>query len=167
MRPGAEQSFGGARALSDVTVAVAEGEIVAVTGPSGAGKSTLLHCLAGIVRPESGEAVLDGRRLDTLAEDELTGVRRASFGIVFQFGELVPELTAAENVALPLMFDGRGRRRRRTRRRGGWTGWRSPAAPRSAWRRCARAADRGPPPGEGGGNGGGGVVRPEASCMVY
>ncbi|MEV7806588.1 ABC transporter ATP-binding protein [Microbispora sp. NPDC088329] len=103
------KSFGRTRALTDVSLTIAEGEIVAVTGPSGAGKSTLLHCLAGIVRPESGEVVLDGRRIDTLPEAELTKLRRESFGVVFQFGELVPELTAAENVALPLLFNRHGR----------------------------------------------------------
>ncbi|WP_432926289.1 ABC transporter ATP-binding protein [Microbispora sp. CA-135349] len=103
------KSFGRTRALTDVSLTIAEGEIVAITGPSGAGKSTLLHCLAGIVRPESGEVVLDGRRIDTLPEAELTKLRRESFGVVFQFGELVPELTAAENVALPLLFNRHGR----------------------------------------------------------
>ncbi|NRQ37318.1 ABC transporter ATP-binding protein [Nonomuraea sp. NN258] len=104
------KSFGRTRALAGVSLAIAEGEIVAVTGPSGAGKSTLLHCLAGVVRPESGEVVLDGRRIDTLPEEELTKLRRESFGIVFQHGELVPELTAVENVALPLLFNRHGRR---------------------------------------------------------
>ncbi|MEV5893287.1 ABC transporter ATP-binding protein [Nonomuraea fuscirosea] len=103
------KSFGPTRALAGVALEIAQGEIVAVTGPSGAGKSTLLHCLAGVVRPESGEVVLDGRRIDTLPEGELTVLRRESFGIVFQTGELVPELTAVENVALPLLFNRRGR----------------------------------------------------------
>ncbi|WP_030452590.1 ABC transporter ATP-binding protein [Herbidospora cretacea] len=106
---GLGKSFGRTRALTDVSLTVAEGEIVAVTGPSGAGKSTLLHCLAGVVRPESGEVVLDGRRIDTLPEAELTKLRRESFGVVFQFGELVPELTALENVALPMLFNRHGK----------------------------------------------------------
>ncbi|MEV0590426.1 ABC transporter ATP-binding protein [Nonomuraea cavernae] len=106
---GLGKSFGQTRALTGVCLEIAEGEIVAVTGPSGAGKSTLLHCLAGVVRPESGEVVLDGRRIDLLPEAELTKLRRESFGVVFQFGELVPELTAAENVALPLLFNRHGR----------------------------------------------------------
>ncbi|MCF6470973.1 ABC transporter ATP-binding protein [Nonomuraea sp. MG754425] len=104
------KTYGRTKALAEVSLEIAEGEIVAVTGPSGAGKSTLMHCLAGVVRPESGEVVLDGRRIDTLVEAELTALRRESFGIVFQFGELVPELTAAENVALPLLFNRRDRR---------------------------------------------------------
>ncbi|MFF4624058.1 ABC transporter ATP-binding protein [Nonomuraea jabiensis] len=106
---GLAKSYGRTRALTGVSVQLAEGEILAVTGPSGSGKSTLLHCLAGIVRPESGEVVLDGRRIDTLPEAELTKLRRESFGVVFQFGELVPELTAAENVALPMLFNRHGR----------------------------------------------------------
>ncbi|RSN02031.1 ABC transporter ATP-binding protein [Nonomuraea sp. WAC 01424] len=106
---GLGKSFGPTRALAGVSLEIAEGEIVAVTGPSGSGKSTLLHCLAGVVRPEAGEVVLDGRRIDTLPEEELTRLRRESFGVVFQFGELVPELTAAENVALPLLFNRHGR----------------------------------------------------------
>ncbi|MFC4121708.1 ABC transporter ATP-binding protein [Nonomuraea zeae] len=104
------KSYGRTRALTGVSLDIAEGEILAITGPSGSGKSTLLHCLAGIVRPESGEVVLDGRRIDTLPEAELTRLRRESFGVVFQFGELVPELTAAENVALPMLFNRHGRR---------------------------------------------------------
>ncbi|WP_062430551.1 ABC transporter ATP-binding protein [Herbidospora daliensis] len=106
---GLGKSFGRTRALDDVSLTISEGEVVAVTGPSGAGKSTLLHCLAGVVRPEAGEVLLDGRRIDSLPEPESTKVRRESFGVVFQFGELVPELTAVENVALPLLFSRRGR----------------------------------------------------------
>jgi putative ABC transport system ATP-binding protein len=73
-------------------------------GPSGSGKSTLLHTLAGIFPPDSGEVWLDGRRVDTLTESERTRLRRTAFGFVFQFGNLVPELTAADNVALPLIL---------------------------------------------------------------
>lgn len=106
---GVGKTFGQTRALTGVSLEIAEGEIVAITGPSGAGKSTLLHCLAGIDRPQSGEVVFDGRRIDTLPETELTKLRRESFGVIFQFGELVPELTAAENVALPMLFNRHGR----------------------------------------------------------
>lgn len=73
---GLGKSFGSARALNGVSLTVAEGEVVAITGPSGAGKSTLLHCLAGVVRPETGEVVLDGRRIDTLPEAAATKLRR-------------------------------------------------------------------------------------------
>ena len=82
------------------------GEIVAVMGPSGSGKSTLLHCLAGILVPDAGEIRFDGARIDTLGETERSALRRDRFGFVFQFGQLVPELTAEENVALPLLLGG-------------------------------------------------------------
>jgi len=98
------KSFGQTPALRGASVAVAQGEILAVMGPSGSGKSTLLHCLAGIFPPDSGEVWYDGRRLDTLNEAERTRLRRTAFGFVFQFGNLVPELTAADNVALPLLL---------------------------------------------------------------
>ena len=75
-------------------------------GPSGSGKSTLLHCMAGILVPDAGEVHFAGRRLDTMSEGDRSALRRDRFGFVFQFGQLVPELTAAENVALPLMLAG-------------------------------------------------------------
>jgi putative ABC transport system ATP-binding protein len=75
-------------------------------GPSGSGKSTLLHCLAGILVPDGGEVRCDGARLDTLGEEARTRLRGDTFGFVFQFGQLVPELTAPENVALPLLLGG-------------------------------------------------------------
>jgi putative ABC transport system ATP-binding protein len=87
-------------------VSVSSGEILAVMGPSGSGKSTLLHCLAGILVPESGQVHFAGRRLDTLRETERSALRRDRFGFVFQFGQLVPELTAEENIALPLLLGG-------------------------------------------------------------
>jgi putative ABC transport system ATP-binding protein len=99
-------SFGPTPALRGATVAVAAGEILAVMGPSGSGKSTLLHCLAGILRPDAGEIHVDGRRIDTLDENARSALRRDRFGFVFQFGQLVPELTAEENVALPLLLNG-------------------------------------------------------------
>jgi putative ABC transport system ATP-binding protein len=86
------------------------GEVVAVTGPSGSGKSTLLHCLAGILSPDRGEVVFGGRHLERLSDRERTMLRRSRFGFVFQFGQLVPELPAVENVALPLLLNGAGRR---------------------------------------------------------
>jgi putative ABC transport system ATP-binding protein len=81
-----------------------------VTGPSGSGKSTLLHCLAGLVRPDEGVVTYDGQRLDTLSEKRLSELRRTDFGVVFQFGQLIPELTALDNVALPLMLAGTTRK---------------------------------------------------------
>src|SRR5262245_30074328 len=99
-------SFGATKALRGASMSVTAGEIVAVMGPSGSGKSTLLHCLAGILSPASGEVWFDGRRLDSLDESERTAMRRDRFGFVFQFGQLVPELTAEENIALPLLLSG-------------------------------------------------------------
>jgi len=75
-------------------------------GPSGSGKSTLLHCLAGIVRPDSGAVHYAGRELSALPDRARSALRRSDFGFVFQFGQLVPELTCLENVALPLRLDG-------------------------------------------------------------
>ena len=99
-------SFGSTPALRDATVAVAAGEVLAVMGPSGSGKSTLLHCLAGILVPDGGDVRVAGRRIDDLPESERSALRRDRFGFVFQFGQLVPELTAEENVALPLLLGG-------------------------------------------------------------
>jgi putative ABC transport system ATP-binding protein len=99
-------SFGETPALRGATLSVARGEILAVMGPSGSGKSTLLHCLAGILVPDAGEVHFDGRRIDTMNETQRSTLRRDRFGFVFQFGQLVPELTAAENVALPLLLGG-------------------------------------------------------------
>jgi putative ABC transport system ATP-binding protein len=100
-------SFGPTPALRGATLEVAQGEIVAVMGPSGSGKSTLLHCLAGILVPDAGEVHFAGRRIDVLGEADRSALRRDQFGFVFQFGQLVPELTAAENVALPLLLERR------------------------------------------------------------
>ena len=99
-------SFGPTPALRGATLEVAQGEILAVMGPSGSGKSTLLHCLAGILVPDAGEVHFAGRRIDVLGEADRSALRRDRFGFVFQFGQLVPELTAAENVALPLLLGG-------------------------------------------------------------
>ena len=100
------RSFGQTRALRGASVSVAAGEILAVMGPSGSGKSTLLHCLAGILAADSGEIWFDGRRIDLMGEAERSALRRDQFGFVFQFGQLVPELTAEENIALPLLLAG-------------------------------------------------------------
>jgi len=107
---GVVKSFGRTPALRGADVRVAAGEILAVMGPSGSGKSTLLHCLAGIFPPDEGEITFDGRRLDRMSESRRTELRRTAFGFVFQFGQLVPELTATDNIALPLLL-GRVRRK--------------------------------------------------------
>jgi putative ABC transport system ATP-binding protein len=103
---GAVLSFGETPALQGADVSVFRGEILAVMGPSGSGKSTLLHCLAGILVPDAGEIWFAGSRIDTLREQDRSALRRDRFGFVFQFGQLVPELTAVENVALPLLLGG-------------------------------------------------------------
>ena len=99
------KSFVRTEALRGVSVEIGAGEVVAITGPSGSGKSTLLLCLAGILRPESGEVVYDQQRLDLLGEADRTRLRRREMGVVLQFGQLVPELTAAQNVVLPLLLE--------------------------------------------------------------
>ncbi|MEO3874670.1 ABC transporter ATP-binding protein [Nonomuraea sp. B12E4] len=98
--------FGQTVALGGVDITVRAAEAVAIMGPSGSGKSTLLHCLAGIMKPDGGEVSLLGRRIDTMRERERSALRRTRFGFVFQFGQLLPELPAEENVALPLMLGG-------------------------------------------------------------
>nr|WSY54889.1 ABC transporter ATP-binding protein [Streptomyces sp. NBC_00886] len=100
------KAHGRTRALSGASAELGAGEILAVTGTSGSGKSTLLHCLAGIVRPDEGSVTYAGERLDELPEKRLSELRRTEFGVVFQFGQLIPELTAVDNVALPLLLAG-------------------------------------------------------------
>jgi putative ABC transport system ATP-binding protein len=97
-------SFGATPALRGAGLAAGAGEILAIMGPSGSGKSTLLHCLAGILTPAAGEVWYDGRRLDQLPDQQRTRLRRTQFGFVFQSGQLVPELSAADNLALPLLL---------------------------------------------------------------
>ncbi|MFI6521315.1 ABC transporter ATP-binding protein [Spirillospora sp. NPDC050679] len=107
---GLVKRFGSTVALNGVDLAVRRAETVAIMGPSGSGKSTLLHCLAGIVRPDAGAVHLLGQRIDDLGERRRSALRRTRFGFVFQHGELLPELPAEENVALPLMLGGTARR---------------------------------------------------------
>src|SRR5262245_39362758 len=107
---GLYKRFGLSQALRGADLSVAAGEVLAVMGPSGSGKSTLLHCLAGILTPDSGEVVFDGRRIDRMFDGQRTRLRRTVFGFVFQFGQLVPELPVLDNIALPLLLAGRGRR---------------------------------------------------------
>ena len=108
---------GGAfNALIDIDLTIRQGEFVAIVGESGSGKSTLLNLLAGIDRPSSGEVVVGGHALHTLSEKALSAWRGRSVGIVFQFFQLLPTLTAAENVMLPMDFGNRWpARERRTR----------------------------------------------------
>lgn len=95
-------------ALHDVDLDVEQGEFVAITGPSGSGKSTLLHVLGGLDRPDRGEVRLEGRAISNLTPDELAVVRRRRLGFVLQFFNLLPTLSAEENVAFPLNLDSVG-----------------------------------------------------------
>ena len=104
------KSYGLTPALRGASITVDKGEIVAVMGPSGSGKSTLLHCLSGVLAPDHGEVHFDGQRIDRAPDRQRVRLRRTAFGLVYQFGQLVPELPALENIALPLMLAGRPRR---------------------------------------------------------
>jgi putative ABC transport system ATP-binding protein len=95
------------RALDGVSVAFPKGELTAIMGPSGSGKSTLMHLLAGLDRPTSGSVVIDGVDIGTLDDDALTELRRDKVGFVFQAFNLLPVLTAEENIVLPLSIAGR------------------------------------------------------------
>jgi putative ABC transport system ATP-binding protein len=102
-------------ALADVDETIETGEHLAIMGPSGSGKSTLLNVLGCLDRPDAGKYWLDGREVATLSDEELTGVRRNLIGFVFQSFHLVPRLTAAENVELPMVFAGISKAERRER----------------------------------------------------
>jgi putative ABC transport system ATP-binding protein len=106
-------------ALAGVDLAIAAGEMVAITGPSGSGKSTIINLIAGIDRPSAGTVTVNGSRLDRMTEDQLAAWRGRTVGIVFQFFQLIPTLTAAENATLPLDLAhlGRARQRQATARR--------------------------------------------------
>jgi putative ABC transport system ATP-binding protein len=96
-------------ALSGISVDIAQGEFVVIMGPSGSGKSTLLHLMGGLDRPTRGEVLVDGRIISQLPDHDLTLFRRAKIGFIFQFFNLLPMLTARENVMLPLTLDGQSR----------------------------------------------------------
>lgn len=98
--------YGGTPALHEVDLVVEPRAQIAIMGPSGSGKSSLLHCLAGIIRPTSGELWFNGMRVDQLSESRRSRMRLEHLGLVFQFGDLVPELTLVENVMLPLQVLG-------------------------------------------------------------
>ncbi|AIJ20489.1 ABC transporter ATP-binding protein [Amycolatopsis methanolica] len=107
---GLRKSFGPTEALRGADFEIDAGEIVAVMGPSGSGKSTLLHCLAGIMPPDDGRVVYRERDLASLSDADRSSLRRSEFGFLFQFGQLVPELSCLENVALPLRLGGTKRK---------------------------------------------------------
>jgi putative ABC transport system ATP-binding protein len=104
------KAYGTTTALDGAEFSIHPGEVVAVMGPSGSGKSTLLHCLAGIVTPDSGSITYNGHEMATMSDAQRSALRRSEFGFVFQFGQLVPELTCVENVALPLRLNGTSRK---------------------------------------------------------
>lgn len=103
------KSYGDVHALAGITLNIAAGETVAIMGPSGSGKSTLLHCLSGVLTPDDGDVVFDGTTLSSLSDKQRSHLRLSSFGFVFQDNQLIPELSARENVALPLMLTGTSR----------------------------------------------------------
>ncbi|AHI01761.1 ABC transporter ATP-binding protein [Kutzneria viridogrisea] len=109
------KSFGPTPALDGAGLRMHAGEVVAVMGPSGSGKSTLLHCLAGILQPDSGQVLYRGAELSAMSDGVRSELRRTEFGFVFQFGQLVPELTSLENVALPLRLGGMRRKEAESR----------------------------------------------------
>lgn len=100
-----KKAYGKTHALRGASLRVKKGEVLAIMGPSGSGKSTLLHSLAAIISVDSGEIRLNGKRIDKLPDDKRSILRRTMFGFVFQFGQLVPELTVEDNVALPLLLN--------------------------------------------------------------
>lgn len=109
-------------ALDAVSIEIPSGRSLAIMGPSGSGKTTLLHCLAGIIRPDTGSITWRDQDLARLGDAERTRLRRTDFGFVFQSGQLLPELPALENVALPLML-GDADRKAASRLAGQWLGY--------------------------------------------
>jgi putative ABC transport system ATP-binding protein len=101
-----QKSFGLTEALRGIDIDIYPGEVVAVMGPSGSGKSTLLHCLAGVLSPDSGEVIFDGQPISAMKERDRARLRLTQFGFVFQFGQLLPDVSAADNVTMPLLLAG-------------------------------------------------------------
>ena len=101
-----KKSYGKTEVLHGVSLDVAQGEVLAIMGPSGSGKSTLLHSLAAIIPVDSGEIMFGGRNIAKFSDNKRSILRRTAFGFVFQFSQLVPELTVIDNVALPLLLNG-------------------------------------------------------------
>ena len=104
------KSFGTTDALRGIDLDIHRGEVIAVMGPSGSGKSSLLHCLAGVLVPDSGTVIVDRVTVSALNEARRSALRLAEFGFVFQFGQLLPDLTAVDNITIPLLLGGMKRR---------------------------------------------------------
>ena len=104
-------------ALTEVHLKIERGEMVSIVGPSGSGKSTLLNLIGGLHRPSRGELILDGQKVASISDDELTRVRREKIGFIFQFFNLMPSLSSLENVALPLHLRGWPRQKAQARAR--------------------------------------------------
>lgn len=100
------KSFTQQRVLEGISLTVGGGESVAIMGPSGSGKSTLLHCMSGVLVPDDGQVLFDGRDVAAMSDAERSRLRLENFGFIFQDGQLLPELTATENVALPQIMRG-------------------------------------------------------------
>lgn len=101
-----KKSYGQTFVLHGVSLDIKQGEVLAIMGPSGSGKSTLLHSLAAIISVDGGEIIFEGRNIAKLSDNKRSILRRTAFGFVFQFSQLVPELTVIDNVSLPLLLNG-------------------------------------------------------------
>lgn len=105
-----EKSYGSLHVLKDINLTIENSKVVAIVGPSGAGKTTLLHIVGTLDRPDRGDVVMDGKTLTSLSDNQLSEFRNQHIGFVYQFHHLLPEFTAAENVALPAMIAGKSRK---------------------------------------------------------
>jgi putative ABC transport system ATP-binding protein len=103
---GLVKQFGQTEALRGIDIDIEPGEVLAVMGPSGSGKSTLLHCLAGVLKPDQGSVIFDHQEISTLDERQRSLLRLTRLGFVFQFGQLLPDLSAVDNVSVPLLLAG-------------------------------------------------------------
>ncbi|MFR9481014.1 ABC transporter ATP-binding protein [Corynebacterium amycolatum] len=103
------KSYNSAPVLTGISLTIEPGETVAVMGPSGSGKSTLLHCMSGVLLPDDGDVISGDTKINSLSDADRSALRLHDFGFVFQDGQLLPELTARENVALPMILQGKKR----------------------------------------------------------